>query len=209
MNLTSFGATGRTGQRLVTQALAAGHRLTALARALAKLMLVDDRLAVIPGVLGDAARVTEAVAGAEAVLSVLGPVSNRPDCPLNQGMTPIIAAMERRGVRRLVVAAGAAVADARDAPPPIHRLIDFLVRTLSRHVCEDMVWTAAAVRASDLDWTIVRAPRLTDGPARGPLTVGNVGRGVGTSLARADLAAFMLAQLTDDTYRRQAPAISH
>jgi hypothetical protein len=65
------------------------------------------------------------------------------------------------------------------------------------------------VRASDRDWTIVRVPMLTDGSATGNTQVGYVGKGMGPSISRADMAAFMLQQATSDTYLRQGPAISN
>ena len=69
---------------------------------------------------------------------------------------------------------------------------------------------AEAVRASDLDWTLVRVAKLNDQPATGDIKVGHYGQGVvGLSLSRADMAAFLLGQVTDETYLRAAPAISN
>ena len=65
------------------------------------------------------------------------------------------------------------------------------------------------VRASDRDWTIVRVPMLTNSPAAGSLKIGYLGQGVGTRLSRADLAAFMLRQVDNTTYLRQAPVVSN
>jgi putative NADH-flavin reductase len=225
MKLAIFGATGRTGLQLVAQALAAGHEVTVLARRpeklavgdgqkLAvgdgqKLAVGDGQLTIVQGDVTDAGRVAEAVAGAEAVLSVLGPTSNKPEYLVSQGMGHIIAAMKAHGVRRLVVSAGAGVADPGDDPQLFHKVVGLLVRTLSRHVYEDMVRTVATVRSSELDWTIVRVPMLTDDPPTGKWKVGYVGRGPGARLSRADLAAFMLAQATDDRYLGQAPVVSN
>ena len=71
-----------------------------------------------------------------------------------------------------------------------------------------MVRVNDAIRGSDLDWTLVRAPMLTDDPPAGELKVGYLGQGVGSRLTRGDLAAFVLRQAGDDTYVRQAPVIS-
>ena len=65
------------------------------------------------------------------------------------------------------------------------------------------------MRASALDWTIVRAPMLTDQVGTRQLRFGHVGKGLGPRLSRADMAAFMLRQLTDNTYWHEAPAISN
>jgi hypothetical protein len=124
-------------------------------------------------------------------------------------MANILAAMQGHGVRRLVQSIGAGVPDPHDAPKPADRLIRLLVRTLSANVYRDMEQVDQLVRASDRDWTIVRVPRLTDEPKSGRVRVGHIGRGVGTQLSRADLAEFMLRQVEDGTYLRQAPAISN
>lgn len=209
MKLAIFGATGRTGQHLVRQALEAGHEVTALARTPEKLNLENDLLTVIQGDVTDPARVDEAITGAEAVISVLGPTSNKPEYMVSQGMGHIVVAMDKQGTRRLVVSAGAGVADPNDDPKLINKIIGFLVRTFSRYVYEDMVHTVETVRASDLDWTIVRVPVLTDDPPKGDVKVAYVGKGMGSRITRADMAAFMLKQVEDETYLRQAPAISN
>lgn len=72
-----------------------------------------------------------------------------------------------------------------------------------------MVQVAAKVRASNLDWTIVRVPMLTDDPPTGKVRVGYVGKGTGSRISRADMADFMLRQLADTTYWHKAPAISN
>lgn len=209
MRLTLFGATGRTGRHLLEQALAAGHDVTILARDPSKVAAESPRLTVLEGGLRDTAQIEQAVAGADAVLSVLGPRENKPTFEITQGTETIMAAMKKHGVRRLIVSAGAGVGDPNDSPGLFNHLINFLLKAVSRYVYEDMVKVVAAVRASDLDWTIVRVPMLTDDPPTGLVKVGYVGKGMGPRISRADMADFMLRQLTDDTYIRQAPAISN
>jgi putative NADH-flavin reductase len=204
-----FGATGRTGQLLVEQALAAGHEVVAFARTPDRVTTQSDRLRVIKGDVQDAARVAEAIAGAEAVISVLGPTGNTPDHRVSQGLKNILAAMTEHGVGRLVISIGAGVRDPLDRPGLFDKAIVALLKLFSRHVYEDMAQAAALVRASDLDWTIVRVPMLTDQPQGDRLRVGYLGGVVGSRVSRADLATFMLGQLDDDSYLRQAPVISN
>lgn len=209
MKIVLLGASGRTGRHLLEQALAQGHAVTVLVRNPGKLALRHERLRVIQGDVRDAGPVAQAVAGAEAVLSVLGPTSNRPEFAVSQGMDNVLAAMRQHGVRRLVQTVGAGVRDPRDRPTPLHAFFGILVRLLTPNVLADMTRVADKVRASGLDWTIVRAPRLTDGPASGQVRVGYVGRDIGPRLSRADLAGFMLEQLEDPTHLGQAPALSN
>lgn len=208
MKLAIFGATGKTGAPLVEQALAAGHTVVALARDLSKLALKNERLTVVQADIASPPQVAQAVLGADAVLSVLGPASNAPDFQISRGMANIVAAMQQTGVRRLVVSTGAAVGDPNDAPKLFHRVMNVLVQTTAKNVYLDMKQTADIVRASDLDWTIVRVPMLTGGAKTGSVRVGYVGKGPGARLTRADLAAFMLGQVDDKTYLHRAPAIS-
>jgi len=209
MKLTIFGATGRTGQPLVRQAIAAGHAVTVLARNPAKLTLQDARLTVVQGDIKDAAQVARAVTGAEAVLSVLGPSGNTPVFEVSQGMRLILTAMREQDVRRLVLSTGAGVGDPNDTPKLFNHVMNALLKVAAGNVYEDMRRTVELVRVSDLDWTVVRVPMLTDDAPTGLIKVGYVGQGMGARIARADLADFMLRQVGDKTYLRQAPAISN
>jgi len=209
VKLTIFGATGRTGQHVVQQALERGHEVTAFARSPQKLEAYGERLAVVEGEVQDAAAVGEAIAGADAVISVLGPTKNEPEYQVTRGTRHILDAMKRHGVERLVVSAGAGISDPQDEPRLFNKLINVLLKLFSRHVYEDMKRTVAAVRDADVDWTVVRVPMLTDDDPKGDVTVGYVGKGMGPRLTRADMASFILDQLDDDTYLHQAPAISN
>ena len=204
-----FGATGRTGKHLVQQALERGYYVRALARDPGKLATKDERLVVIQGNLSDNECVAQVVAGADTVLSVLGPTSNEPTFVISQGTTTIIKAMKQHGVKRLIISAGAGVGDPGDAPKLFNKLINVALKATSRNVYEDMVKTVDVVRQSGLEWTVVRVPRLTDGSKTGKVRVGMVGKGTGANLSRADMAAFMLQQVDDFRHLRQAPVISN
>jgi putative NADH-flavin reductase len=209
MQLAIFGGSGRAGRQVITQALTGGHALTALARDPTRLSAMGTGLKVVAGNVQDAAAVAETLQGAQAVISVLGPTRNEPVFEVSAGMTRILAAMKAQGVRRLIVSLGAGVADPRDTPQAFQRAMNFLVRRMARYVYEDVLRVDGLVRASGLDWTIVRVPMLTDGPRTGQVRAGYVGQGLGPRVSRADLADFMLKQLAADTYLRQAPAISN
>ncbi len=208
MKLAVFGATGRTGQILVRDALAQGDEVIALARTPSKLDLQDERLSIVQGDVQDPQAVERVVAGAEAVISLLGPTTNRPVFAVSRGMQNILEAMRKHGVQRLVVTAGAGVGDPEDRPALPNRAINLLIRLAARNAYEDMRKTAASVRASDRDWTIVRAPMLVDDEATGNITVGMVGKGMGMRITRADLAAYALQVAKTGEQLHRAPAIS-
>ena len=209
MNLTIFGATGGTGLSLLNQALEAGHQVTAYARTPSKLTQTDPKLTIIQGEMHEAEKIRQAVAGADAVISALGPTSNTPERPLTTGMQHIVAAMEQEGVNRLIAATGAGVADPNDRPQLVGRLFGLALRLFAKHVLADSQGMVKAIQQSDLDWTIARAPRLTDKPGNSRLVVGYAGQGPGTQLTRDDFAKFMLQQVDSDKWSRKSPMVSN
>lgn len=210
MRLTVFEATGRTGREIVQQVLALGCEVVAYARTSSKLGIAHEHLAVMQGGLFDRALIERAISGADAVISVLGPRGGSKDRPLTQGMQNITAAMDRQAVRRLIVSSTLSARDQDDLPELRARALVFLVRLTMHAAYEEIVSVAETVRASDLDWTIVRLTMLNSKPKSGKVRAGNLGRGeVGTWISRADVADFMLKQLQDARYLREAPAISN
>jgi len=209
MRLTIFGATGRTGQYLLEEALTAGYEVTILVRDPSKVKIKNSLLKILAGNIQNAAQVEQAVAACECVISVLGPTENKPIYEISAGTDNILAAMKKQSVRRLVISAGAGVGGPNDSPALFNLFINFLLKILSRHVYADMVQTVAKVRASDLDWTIVRVPMLTDDPRTGKIQVGYVGKGMDVRISYADMADFILKQVKDNAYLHKAPAISN
>ncbi len=208
MKLAIFGGTGKTGQQLVQQALDAGHEVGMLARTPSNVTLQHEKLTVVPGNILDANQVAQVIQGADAVLSVLGPRSNQSEFIISRGTDHILNAMKQHNVRRIILSAGAGVRDPLDKPKFIDYVFGLLLNTLSKNAVEDMKQVVDKVRHSDRDWIVVRVPRLNEQPEQGTLKIGYVGD-ITSQLSRADMAAFMLKQLDDDTYLRKAPAISN
>jgi putative NADH-flavin reductase len=209
MKLTIFGASGRTGRPLVEQALAAGYEVTAFVRDPARLPISDARLHVVQGDVMNAAQVDEAVRGADAVLSVLGHAKGSPKNMQTVATENIVAAMKKHGVRRLISLTGAGVKDPQDQPKLVDHAIRGLLVLLQKDVLRDAEQHARVIQQSDLDWTIVRGPRLNEGPRTGTYRVGMIGKNSGTLVSRADLADFMLKHVDDTTYLGQAPVVSY
>ena len=209
MNLVIFGASGATGRELVEQSLAQGHVVTAFVRNPAKLTSRHERLKIIQGDVRDFASVEQAVKGQEAVLSALGvtkPLNSDP--VVVEGIRNIVKAMDANSVKRFVYLSFIGVAESRkDAGFLLRNVISRIVR----HEIADHEQKENLVRASRLDWTIVRPPKLTGGRPTGSYRVGEEIR-AGSFLAtisRADVAGFMLQQLTEDTFVRKAVRILH
>ena len=205
MQLAIFGATGGTGRQLVEQALAAGHAVTALVRDPTKLTLQNPNLKVIEGNVLQPADVAKAIAGAAAVVVSLGNTSNNPDLSVSNGTQQIVQAMQTQGVRRLIVVSSLGVGDSKNQVPLLFKLIMW---TFLRKAIRDKEEQEKIVRASGLDWTIVRPGGLTDGPRTGQYKFGTDPAIRAGQVARADVADFVLKQLTDRTFVGKTPAIT-
>ncbi len=208
MKIIIFGATGRTGLPLVTQALDAGPVVTAFVRNPNKIQISHAKLRVVRGDLNDAAVMEAAIAGQDAVLSALGPIPAGPKDVMRVAFTNIIAAMQTTGVKRLISLTGAGVAQPGDEPKLINRFISMMLNLISKDTIIDSIEHARLVRDSNLDWTIVRVPMLTDAARGGNVRVGMVGINDGMRIARSDVAAFMLKVLEDRSHIHAAPVIS-
>jgi putative NADH-flavin reductase len=193
----------------VRQALDAEHEVVVLARTPSKIQIEDKRLTVIRGDVADAECVDMTIVGADAVLSMLAPTNNAPEQTMSRGMENILAAMKKHNVRRLVVSAGAGVGDTNDTPTLFNYAMDLLVRLAARNVHRDMRRVVELVRASDREWTIVRAPMLTNDPKTGNVHIGYMGKGMGARITRADLAEFMLKLVNDRRHFKKSPAVSN
>lgn len=203
MRVTIIGSTGRIGSHALTAALAAGHDVTVLNRRPAAAGGVRE----IVGDPGSALSVREAVAGADAVISALGPRSNRQadEDALERAMQVLVAAMTEHRVRRLVALSGAGVDVVGDHKPAIDRLVSRFVRVAARHVVAAKQREFAVLSGADLDWTALRPAIVTDGAARGYRLSLDLRPGARTT--RADVGQALCDQLTDSTFVRQAPFV--
>jgi putative NADH-flavin reductase len=208
MKLLIFGASGATGRVLVSAALAKGHAVTAFVRTASKLAVSHQNLTAIVGDVADRQAVKRAVVGHEAVFSCLGVgVPLKHDPAVVAGIGFIVDAMQRTGPARLIYLSFLGVRDSRrQLGPLLGGVIAPLV--LRREVADHEAKEKLIVQSS-LDWTIVRPPKLTNGVATGEFRHGNGirARSLLPTLARADVAAFMLGQINDTTYSRRAVSI--
>jgi len=209
MKLAIFGATGRTGRPLVQQALDAGYEVIALVRTPATFSLQHERLTVVPGDVLNPAEVDQVVQGADAVLSVLGHSKNSPKDMQTVAIKNILAAMETYGVPRLVCLSGASVSVSQDQPKLINRVMKLVTKVIAGPVLADGETCLNVLQDSTLDWIMVRGPMLNEGPHTGKYRVGWTGVNTGISISRADIADFMLTQVTNTTYIHQAPLVSN
>ena len=205
MNVLVLGGGGKTGRAVVDRAVTAGHRVTTLVH--------SGPGPEVPGVevhVGDAsdpATVEAAVLTQDAVIDTVGGKTPYRRTTLETDVAAaVVAAMQRHGVRRLVVTSAIGVGDSTAHASPAVRV---LVATFLRASTADKAGMEAVVRASGLDWVITRPAVLDDRAATGQTRVLQAGsRDTARAVTRADLAAFLVAQLTSDEHLRRTVTLA-
>jgi putative NADH-flavin reductase len=206
VNVIVFGATGAVGRRIVDHALEAGHNVTAFVREPDRLQTQHDRLRVASGDVLDADAVGRAVTGQNGALVAIGARRDEdPESVTSQGTAHIVAAMAAAGARRLVLLSIMGVGESMRQTG----LARFVLPRVMGAIIRDRTIAEEAVRASDLEWVIVRPTRLSDKPGRGRYRAGtDLRAGLLSSASRDDVASFMVEQLESDEYLRRAPSMT-
>jgi putative NADH-flavin reductase len=216
MNIAIFGASGATGTLLTERCLAAGHNVNALLRTPEKFPL-RDRIRVVQGSPFDIAPVRQTIEGADVVLSALGAKSLRKEDVLERAVPQIIAAMEEtlsqpKPVRRIIVLGSAgALSTSLDKQPAWRRWFvqNIVYKTFLRWPVASQISQWNNLSRSNLDWTMVMPPMLTNGAARGTYRVdGDALPRNGSRISRADVADFMMQQIGSAQWIRKGVYIS-
>jgi putative NADH-flavin reductase len=205
---TIFGASGRIGGELLRQSLDAGHEVTAVVRS--GLDLTHPRLTVVQADVMDPGAITGAVDGADAVFSALGPHGTGPTTVCSDGVRSIATAMAKAGAQRLLVVS----ADGPYIYPEngllMRRVAKPLVQRMLRQGFADLLRMEETIRNTDLNWTVVRPPRLTNGPlTRDYRTAIDAGLRGGSKISRADVADCMLGLATDPGVHRNTVSVAY
>jgi putative NADH-flavin reductase len=204
MRLAVFGATGRTGDAIVRQGRAAGHEIHALMRSPGRLEVED----VTIGDVRDQAAVERVVAGADAVVSAVGGTRPGNLAVLEHGTASILLAAERHRVSRLIVIQGFHLPFSGDPRGLGRPLVAMMLRAWNRHLSADTYRMAEVLRASELDWTLIRMPRLIAGPPGEGYRVGRLALGPWSTVTTGQVAHFTLTCLDRGTFVRDAPMIA-
>jgi uncharacterized protein YbjT (DUF2867 family) len=207
VKLVVFGSSGRTGRLVIAGALERGHEVTAFARTPEALGELAPRCAhVVRGDVVDRVVVAEAMSGQEAVVYAVGPAPGESATTTADGVLRVVRTMQTYGVRRLIALSAAGVEAEEEARSFFARLFRPRPEVVDPGEVRRMEVT---VRQSELDWTLVRPSRLTDGPATGMHRAGP-GHALPDPrpIARADVAAYVLDQLETDLNVQHAVALS-
>ena len=200
MKLLVIGATGRTGWEVVQQALARGHHVTAFVRSPEKITLRNEQLIILKGDAMDEDQLVEAMRDHDAVLSTLGPrQAFKPSSLLHDSALAATRAMNRSGVKRLVILSAAA-----HFPGIPNRIVSFILRNHMR----DSRAMEEIVQANGLDWTIARPPRLTEEDYPTYRSREGAAPKMGFSLSRKAVAVFMLDAIEQKKHFHQIVGIA-
>jgi putative NADH-flavin reductase len=210
MKLAVLGATGGIGRHLVALALADGHHVTAAVRDPARLPVHHDRLTVVRADALDPASLEPVIEGADAVLSGIGQAGRTdPLKPASTSARAAATAMAAAGVRRILVVSAAPLNRSGAGQPLLAaKVFGPLLWAALREVYTDLEAMERVLRESELDWTAVRPPRLTNRPGRGHYRHAVESGPAGSTVPRADVARAMLDLVTDPASFRHAVGVS-
>lgn len=209
MTITIFGASGAIGTLLVKQALEGHYHVKAYVRNPGKITISHPNFKLIKGELNDFDEINKAISGSDAVISTLGPSMNirAKGYPILEGHQNILKAMETQKVSRFITLATPSVKFEKDKAALITKLPAIMAKLFLPRAYREIVQIGDLVKSSNLDWTIVRIISPTNNPAMGIINVSFGDKKLKFSLSRADIARFMLDQVTKSRYIHSMPII--
>lgn len=211
MKIALFGASGGSGKEFLKVALKHNHEIKALARTPEKLAnYKSEKLQLIEGDVLNEEDVKRSIQGTDLVVSLFGQVKGSPDDLQSRGTANIVKVMKEEKIKRIISLSGGGLPfPEKDEPKFVDHLIRGIMKLAVPKVLNDAKQHAKLLQASELEWTIVRAPRLTHDEAKGEYRIGWVGVNSGTKLARADLADFIMQEVENPQFVHQMPFVSY
>ncbi len=205
-----FGGTGQTGSLFLEKALSQGYSLKALVRTPSKLTISHQELEVIEGDILNSEDVARTIQDCEVVVSLFGHVKASPEWLQTNGTKHIVSAMKTLGLKKIISLSGGGLPfPEKDAPKFVDKLIRTIMKITVPKILNDAIAHYEVLKKSELDWIIVRGPRLTNEAPKGTYQVSWVGINSGTKIARGDLADFILQQVEEEQFVRQMPFVSY
>ena len=193
-----FGASGKTGQLVVEQALEAGYLITVIIRNPDAFKLYHKNLEIIKGDVLEPTTFENAVIGKDAVISCLGSTGKVPTTVYSQGVRNINSAMCKAGIKRIICISAGAIIVPADGSFITKFVVKNILQRLFKYIYADMLLMEKILIKSDLDWTIIRSPRLTNNKRIGKYRIAiNKHLKNLSSISRADLADYIITHLND------------
>lgn len=213
MKIVVFGATGIVGKAVVNEALIKGHEVTVLTRNARKVTIRHEHLHIVEGNVADKNVVRTVLKDQEAVIQTLGiggKGDGKPTSIVSEANKIIMTEMEQMNVKRLIAISVIGAGDSLTFLPWIYRkLVLPLFMKWFQAVIDDKNRMEPMIKRSGLDWTIVRCTTVKERPATGKVNATLDGKGLKFSISAADMAVFIVNQLTDNSFLKQNPTISN
>ncbi len=205
-----LGATGRTGRIFVQEAVRRGHTVKAFVRNVNARKDFPQGVNVIQGDATDESSLQQLIEGADVVVSLLGQAKGSSSDLKVKSTRLSLSIMQRKGVKRFLRLASApfGVTGEGDEPTGGQRLMTGLVKLFAGSLVNDERKASEDVRHSSVEWTLVRAPILTDTPYPGKYQVGSLGRKSGRRVSRATIAQFILDEIENGKHIRKSPLVT-
>ena len=213
MKIVIFGATGIAGRAILKESLKQGFDVVVLTRDKNKITIKDSHLTVIEGDVTNPSTVYEIVTGADAVIQSLGiggKGNGKPTIFVSQTNKLIMAQMKQAGIKRFVAISALGAGNSIAFLPRIFTC--FILPCFMKWykvILDDKNRLEADIMNSGLDWVIVRSAGLNEKSAKGTIKATLDGKGIKTTITADDMAHFVVNQITDNTYIKQAPTISN
>lgn len=213
VTISLFGATGKTGKILLRKLTEKRYSVRVLVRDPGKIKLTNPLVTVIAGNILDANKVFLCLEKSEAVINVIGHVKGCPPDLQTQATKNILNGMSKYGISRLINLTGSGVKVDGDDPGWFDKLVVFVMKYLLGKSIKarltDGINHVNLISKTNLEWTVVRAPVLVPGKAKGRTSIGMVGHIPGYSLTYEDLTDQIINVLEDKTFVRQYPYITN
>lgn len=213
MKVTIFGATGFSGQAILADSIKQGHEVTILVRDASKIPIKHQNLTIVEGNVLNPQTVASVLHHQEAViqcLGVSGKGDGKPTTFISDATKIIVDEMQKQQIKRLIAMSNVGAGNSIAFQPWFFTriILPYFMKWL-KVIIEDKNRMEPIIMNSNLDWTIVRCPNIVDKPAKGRCNTTLDGKGLKLSITLPDLSKFMIDQLTQKVFIKQAPSVSN
>ena len=213
MKVTIFGATGFSGQAILAEVIKQGHEVTILLRDASKVSIQHKNLTIVEGNVLDPQTVASVIHHQEAVIQCLGvggKGDGKPTTFISDATKVIVDEMQKQNIKRLVAMSNVGAGNSIAFQPWFFTkiILPYFMKWL-KVIIEDKNRMEPIIMNSKLDWTIVRCPNIVDKPAKGTCNATLDGKGLKLSITLPDLSKFMVDQLKQTAFIKQAPSVSN
>jgi putative NADH-flavin reductase len=213
MKVIIFGATGFSGQSILAETIKQGHEVTVLVRDASKVKINHNNIKIVEGNVLEPAVVASVLQQQEAVIQCLGvggKGDGKPNTFISDATKIIVDEMEKLNIKRLIAMSNVGTGNSIAFQPWFFTkiILPYFMKWL-KVIIEDKNRMESIIMNSKLDWTIVRCPNIVDKPAKGKYNATLDGKGIKLSITLQDLSKFMVGQLKETIFNKQAPCISN